>query len=81
MRYRVLAATSPFNCRWIVPGSRSSLEGLELAVCRRLHGAERVVNEVECAGCPAWEPSPSVAPPSRCEIVGLLPVHSTHLSS
>ena len=52
----VTAATSPLNCFWIEPGSRRSLEGFEYAVCERLADAPRVVNEVECANCPSWEP-------------------------
>ena len=56
MAYTVIAAASPLNCRWIEPGSRGSIEGFEYAVCRRIPGAERVVNDVECKYCPAWEP-------------------------
>ena len=56
MAHTVLVATSPLNCRWITPGSLRSIERFEYAVCRRLHGAERVVNEAECRYCPAWEP-------------------------
>jgi hypothetical protein len=55
MAHTVTAATSPLNCRWIEPGSRRSIEQFEYAVCRRIRGAERVVNEAECMYCPAWE--------------------------
>jgi hypothetical protein len=51
----VTAATSPLKCVWIEPGSKRSIEGFEYAVCRRIPGAERVVNEAECKYCPAWE--------------------------
>ena len=50
----VTAATSPLNCIWIEPGSRYSIDGFEYAVCQRIPGAERVVNEAECAYCPFW---------------------------
>ena len=56
MCHTVTAATSPLNCHWIQPGSRGAIEGLEYAVCERLADAPRVVNEVECAHCPLWEP-------------------------
>ena len=56
MARTVTAATSPLDCLWIQPGSRRSIEQFEYAVCRRIRGAERVVNEVECRYCPAWEP-------------------------
>jgi hypothetical protein len=56
MARTVTTATSPLNCFWIEPGSRRSMDGFEYAVCRRVHDAERVVNEVECAHCPSWEP-------------------------
>lgn len=52
----VTAATSPLNCHWIEPGSLQSIEGFEYAVCERLANTPRVVNEVECAHCPWWEP-------------------------
>ena len=57
MSYTVIAATSPFNCVWIDPGSRRSIDGFDYAVCRRMKDAERVVNEAECRYCPAWRPS------------------------
>lgn len=52
----VTAAVSPLNCIWIEPGSRHSIDGFEYAVCQRIQGAERVVNETECAFCPSWAP-------------------------
>ena len=55
MARTVTAAISPLNCLWIQPGSRRSIEQFEYAVCRRIPGAERVVNEAECKYCPAWE--------------------------
>ena len=58
----VTTATSPLNCFWIEPGSRRSIDGFEYAVCRRVHDAECVVNEVECAHCPWWSsPAPHSA--------------------
>lgn len=56
MARTVAAATSPLNCLWIQPGSRRWIEQFEYAVCRRIRGGERVVNEAECKYCPAWEP-------------------------
>ena len=56
MLHTIAVATSPLNCRWITPGTRGDIEGFEYAVCRRIPGVERVVNEAECKYCPAWEP-------------------------
>ena len=56
MCHTVPVATSPLNCRWIRRGSRGAIEGIEYAVCGRIHDAERVVSEAECKYCPAWEP-------------------------
>jgi len=52
----VATATSPLNCHWIEPGSRRSIDRFEYAICQRVHDAQRVVNEAECAVCPSWEP-------------------------
>jgi hypothetical protein len=56
MTRTVTTATSPLNCFWIKPGTRRSFDGFEYAVCQRVHEAERIVNEVECAHCPSWDP-------------------------
>ena len=58
--------TSPFNCKWIRRGSEGSVDEFKYAVCRRLHDAERVVNETECKFCPLWEaPLEAIRVPTR----------------
>ena len=47
--------TSPFNCRWIVPGSEHFLGDSNFAICVRVLGTERLVNECDCSRCARWE--------------------------
>ena len=65
MAHNVRVATSPLNCRWIDPASRGAIDAFEYAVCRRIKGAERVLNEAECRYCPAWTPPDSGLLPLR----------------
>jgi hypothetical protein len=51
----VAIATSPFNCRWIVPGSAHHMDGWSYAICVRVRDTERLVNETDCSRCPRWE--------------------------
>jgi hypothetical protein len=46
---------SPFNCRWIVPGSEHHLDDWNYAICVRVRNTERLVNESDCSRCPMWE--------------------------
>ena len=52
---------SPFNCRWIVPGSAHRMGEWSYAICVRDFKTERLVNEPECARCRRWEEPYEVA--------------------
>jgi hypothetical protein len=52
---KIIVNTSPFNCRWIVPGSAHNWGDWSYAVCVRALGTERLVNESDCSHCPHWE--------------------------
>ena len=51
----VAAATSPFRCRWIQPGSVTHVSNWSLATCIRVRGYPRMVTEEECAHCDLWQ--------------------------
>jgi hypothetical protein len=55
MTPRTATCASPFNCRWIVPGSEHHAAGWSYAICTRVRDTERLVNETDCAHCPRWE--------------------------
>lgn len=46
---------SPFDCRWIVPSSKHQVGDWSFAVCVRVLGVERLVNEADCSRCPRWD--------------------------
>jgi hypothetical protein len=46
---------SPFQCRWIPPGTELHLERWKYAICTRCHDHPRVVSEDECGRCACWE--------------------------
>jgi len=45
----------PFECLWIVPGTVASVGKWTYAMCCRVPGENRVVNEADCARCPRRE--------------------------
>jgi hypothetical protein len=45
----------PFACQWIVQGSIASVGKWTYAMCCRVQGENRVVNETDCACCPRRE--------------------------
>lgn len=46
---------SPFQCRWIPPGTEMRLEQWTYAICLRSRDHPRVVSEGECGQCGCWE--------------------------
>ena len=54
---------SPFNCRWIVPGSAHHMGDWSYAICVRVLNTERLVNESDCSRCPRWEEQDDPAEP------------------
>jgi hypothetical protein len=55
MTTRIVINESPFNCRWIVPGSAHHVSDWSFAICVRVRNSERLVNESDCSRCPRWE--------------------------
>lgn len=55
---QVAVQSSPFNCIWIVRGSKATLEGFTYALCNRLPDFPRTVSEEECLRCPLWQDPP-----------------------
>jgi hypothetical protein len=55
MSNKTAVNVSPFNCRWIQPGSEHHSAGWDYAVCLRVPDNERLVNEADCSHCPRWE--------------------------
>jgi hypothetical protein len=55
----IVAATSPFSCRWIQRGSETRVSNWSLAVCVRLRDNPCIVAEEECARCALWHEADS----------------------
>jgi hypothetical protein len=55
MSHTTAVNASPFNCRWIVPGSAHDMGNWSYAICVRDFNTERLVNEPDCSHCPRWE--------------------------
>jgi hypothetical protein len=51
---RICTTASPLGCYWVVQGSEARLGDYAYAVCRRMRGRDRIVNEADCARCPLW---------------------------
>jgi len=63
MTPQLAIASSPVNCRWIVRGSEHHLDDWSCAICVRVPGTERLVNEADCSRCPRWaEPDEPAQP-------------------
>lgn len=52
---RLAVNASPFDCRWIQPGSEMRVIDWTYAICLRMPDLPRPVSELECERCAWWE--------------------------